>query len=243
LLKNQGLVKGVNFKNYKYVGDPINAVNIYNAKEVDELIFLDINATKTNSIPPIELVEKIADECYMPFAVGGGIRSIKDVRKLLYAGAEKVSINTSAVTNPDLIREIADVFGSQSVVVSIDTKKNWRGKYEIYGSCGERRFKIDPISFAIKMQEYGAGELLVNSIDRDGTLKGYDIELLRKITSEVSIPVIACGGAGKLQDLDDAIKVGGCSAAAAGSFFVFHGPKRAVLINFPTKEEREAILH
>lgn len=237
LLKNEGLVKTVKFKEPKYVGDPINAVRIFNEKEVDELIFLDITATVEGNKPPINLISHISDECNMPLAYGGGVKSVKDVKEVLYAGAEKVVINTSAVENPELIREAAQTFGSQSIVVSIDTRKRFGGKFEAYTHSGSKRTHLDPVEFAVKMEQMGAGEILINSIDRDGTMEGYDVELIKRVAQSLSIPVIACGGAGKLQDFADAVKSGGASAVAAGSFFVFHGRRRAVLINFPTQAE------
>jgi cyclase len=242
LLKNKGLVKTVQFKEPRYVGDPINAVWIFNQKEVDELIFLDIMATKERNKPPIELISKISDECFMPLTVGGGIRSVEDIKELLNAGAEKVSINTFAVENPSFIKEASDVFGSQSIVVAIDVKRHKKGLYEVFTNGGTRPAGIDPVSLAVQMAAMGAGEILLNSIDRDGTMKGYDIELIREVSDAVNIPVIACGGAGKLEDLAGAINGGRASAVAAGSFFVFHGRRRAVLINFPTKEELELLV-
>jgi cyclase len=242
LLRGEGLEKGVRFKNYKYVGDPINAVRIFSEKEVDELLFLDIFATRENRIPLPDFIQRIADESFMPFGVGGGIRTVQDIRRLLSAGAEKVSINTAAVENPPLIKEASEVFGSQSIVVSIDAKQGWSGSYRVYTRAGTNRTKLDPVSWALQVEDLGAGEILLNSIDRDGTMKGYDLDLIKSVTDAVNIPVIACGGAGKAQDLGDAIRIGGAAAAAAGSLFVFHGPKRAVLINFPSSEELESFL-
>jgi cyclase len=242
LLKNKGLVKTVQFKEPRYVGDPINAVWIFNQKEVDELIFLDIMATKESKKPSIDLISKISDECFMPLTVGGGIRSVEDIKKLLNAGAEKVSINTYAVENPSFIKEASNVFGSQSIVVSIDVKRHKKGLYEAFTRGGSKPAGVDPVSLAVQMADMGAGEMLLNSIDRDGTWEGYDIELIRAVSDAVNIPVIACGGAGKLEDLALAINGGHASAVAAGSFFVFHGRRRAVLINFPSREELELLV-
>ncbi|OGV49790.1 MAG: imidazole glycerol phosphate synthase subunit HisF [Lentisphaerae bacterium GWF2_52_8] len=241
LLKGQGLVKGVRFKRHTYVGDPINAVKIFNDKEVDELIFLDISASREGRKVPLSLVEKIADECFMPFAVGGGIRNVNDVRELISAGAEKVVINTAAIETPELITEASSIFGSQSIIVSIDVKTTWLGKKRVYSLSGRKKTSLDPVDWARKAEKLGAGELFVNSIDRDGSMSGYDLELLKALSGAVNIPVIACGGAGKIEDLSDVIHKGGVAAAAAGSFFVFHGRRRAVLINFPTKSEIEDI--
>jgi cyclase len=237
LLRGEGLVKGVQFKDYKYIGDPMNAVKIFSTKEVDELLFLDINATSENRCISLDLVRKIADEAYMPFGVGGGIRTVKEIKDLLGAGAEKISLNTSAIENPGLINEAASFSGSQSVVVSIDVKKNWKGDYLVYSHSGSKSTSLHPVDWAVKVESYGAGEILLNSIDRDGTMKGYDLKLIADVTSAVNIPVIACGGAGSVKDIADAVHTAGASAAAAGSFFVFHGPKRAVLINVPSEEE------
>lgn len=237
LLRNTGLVKTIKFKDARYIGDPINAVRIFNAKETDELIFLDINATKEKRKISIELLEKIADEAYMPFSVGGGIDSIEDIKQLLKTGVEKVSINSYAIENPQFIRDAANAFGSSTIIVSIDVKKKLLSRYEIYTRCGTKSTGLDPIKFAVKAAELGAGEILINSIDRDGTMEGYDIDLIKKVADAVDIPVIACGGAGKLTDLSEAYIKGNASAVSAGSMFVYHGPRRAVLINYPSKEE------
>ena len=241
-LQDKGLVKTIKFNNPTYIGDPINAVKIFNEKEVDELIFLDISATVKNKKPPIKLISQIASECFMPLGYGGGIRNLDEIKKIFSLGVEKIIINTHAVENPSFIKQAANLFGSQSIVVSIDVKKNLFGKYEIFTQGGKKSTKLNPVIFARQMEEMGAGELFLNSIDRDGTMKGYDIELIQKISKKVTIPVIACGGAGRLEDFGKAIKEGGASAVAAGSFFVFTGPHRAVLINFPTPEEVRRVL-
>jgi cyclase len=242
LLRNLGLVKTVRFRDPKYLGDPINIVKIFNDKEVDELVFLDITATVENKKPPFGLLEKIASECFMPLGYGGGVRSLEDMRTLFGIGIEKVSVNSYAVENPPFIRAAADLFGSQSVVVSMDVEKNRRGKYEVFTHSGQRATGLDPVKFAVEMEKQGAGELLLNSIDRDGTMQGYDLDLIKQVTGAASIPVIACGGASKVQDLAAVVKQGGASAAAAGSMFVFHGPHRAVLISYPSPKELQAIL-
>ncbi|MFH0861090.1 MAG: AglZ/HisF2 family acetamidino modification protein [Candidatus Altiarchaeota archaeon] len=243
LLKGTGLVKGINFKNHRYVGDPINAVRIFNTKEVDELVFLDISATQEGRTISLDVVSQIADECYMPFAVGGGINSVEQIRRLLYAGAEKVCINTAAIENPELIEKASQIFGSQSIVVSIDVKhKLFRG-YDTVVRSGSKSIDRDPVDMAAEVEKLGAGEILLTSIDREGTMEGYDTEIIKQVSDVVNIPVIACGGAGKLQDLSDAITIGNASAVAAGSFFVFHGKRRAVLINFPSKEELERLFN
>jgi len=243
LLKNQGLVKTIQFKDHKYVGDPINAVKIFNEKEVDELVFLDITATNENRKPDFRLISEIASECFMPLGYGGGIRELNDIRRLFNAGLEKVIINSYSVEEPLFIKKASDMFGSQSVVVAIDIKKNLFGKYEVFTHGGKKNTKLDPVEHAVRMQEMGAGEIFVSSIDRDGTMTGYDIELIKRVANSVSIPVIASGGAGKLQDFSDAIRKGGASAVAAGSMFVFHGKHRAVLITYPDVKELKNILN
>lgn len=237
LLRNQGLVKTVKFKEPRYVGDPINTVRIFNAKEVDELVFLDITATVEKRPPQFKLLAEIAGECFMPLGYGGGIRNIEDIREIFSVGMEKVIINSHAVENPAFIRQAADLFGSQSIVVSMDVKRSFFGKYELYTHGGKKPTGRDPVSFAVEMQQMGAGELFLNSIDRDGTMQGYDIDLVKKVTESVSIPVIACGGAGGIDDFAAAVDKGGASAVAAGSLFVFQGKHRAVLISFPGPEE------
>ena len=232
-----GLVKSIKFKDPKYVGDPINAVKIFNEKEVDEIVLLDITATPNNRRPDFRLIASVASECFMPMGYGGGIQDIEDIKRIFKLGVEKVSINSAAISDPELIRRAADISGSQSIVVSIDVKKNRFGRYEVYTHGGRKPTGLDPVRFAGEMQRQGAGEILLNSIDRDGTMQGYDLDLIGRVTGVVGIPVIACGGAGKLQDLADAVHVGGASAAAAGSFFVFHGKHRAVLISYPSLED------
>jgi len=242
LLKGQGLVKTVKFKDPKYVGDPINAVRIFNEKEVDELIFLDITATPEKKEPPFRTISEIASECFMPLCYGGGIKTIEHIEKIFSLGVEKVSINTQAAENPALIKQAAELFGSQSIVASIDVKKSLFGKYEVYIQGGRKNTKLAPVSYAKHLEELGVGEIMLNSIDRDGTLQGFDLELTARVVEAVNVPVIACGGAGKVEDLAAAIKQGGASAAAAGSFFVFHGKHRAVLITYPEIAELKRIL-
>lgn len=242
LLQGQALVKTVKFKDPIYLGDPINIVRIFNDKEVDELVFLDITATNENRGPLFEMLANITSECFMPLGYGGGIRSMDDVQKLLSIGIEKVILNASAVENPALVRTVADYAGSSSVVISMDVKKNFLGKYETYTRSGKKSTGLDPVKHAVEMEKQGAGELFINSIDRDGTMQGYDVDLIKRVADAVSIPVVACGGAGKLQDLADAINIGGASAAAAGSLFVFQGPLRGVLISYPSQDDLKRIL-
>ncbi len=237
LLRNRGLVKTVGFKNATYVGDPINTVRIYNEKEIDELIFLDITASIEGKEPQFQLIAQIASECFMPFAYGGGIRSIDDIARILHGGAEKVALNTAAWERPELITEAAKRFGSQAVVASIDVKKRWHGGYAVYRRGGQERVAGDPAALAVRLEELGAGEILLTSIDRDGTMDGYDLDLIRRVSAATSVPVVASGGAGSVSDFGRAVNEGGASAVAAGSMVVYQGRNRAVLINFPSQAE------
>lgn len=233
LLRNGGLVKTVKFADAKYVGDPINAVRIFNEKEVDELVFLDISATPAGRGPNLELVRDIATEAFMPFGYGGGVRTIEQVAKLVALGVEKVVLNTVATEQPGFVREASRLVGSSSVVVSIDVRRSLFGKYEVVTCSGTRRTGLDPVEWARRVEDLGAGEIFLTAVDRDGTQKGYDVPLLRQVTDAVSIPVIASGGAGSLDDFRAAVCEGRASAVAAGSLFVFHGRHRAVLITYP----------
>jgi cyclase len=237
LLRNKGLVKTVSFKNPRYIGDPINAVKIFNDLKVDELIFLDINASKEGRTVSVDLVKDIGDEAFIPFGVGGGIKNVSQIEHLLKAGAEKIIINTQAILNPKLIEESAKIFGSQSIVVSIDARKTFTGSYIVWIQDGSEKTSLNPVEAAIKAKDLGAGEIIINSIDLDGTMNGYDIKLIKSIADNVSIPVVACGGAGDLEHLREGYFDGNAHALAAGSLFVYHGPRRAVLINYPSKSE------
>jgi cyclase len=242
LLKNGGLVKTVRFKDPRYVGDPINAVRIFNEREVDELVVLDIMATREGRGPDTNRIRDLASECFMPFAYGGGIRSLNQIEEILRIGAEKVCLNSAVTTTPNLVTEAAKQFGSQSIVVSLDFRRTlWRG-YDVLTHGGTRSARISPVACATRAEQLGAGEILLNSVDRDGTMQGYDLDLVRSVVDAVSIPVVACGGAGSLQDVASVIRQAGASAACAASLFVFHGKHRAVLINFPRQQELEAIL-
>lgn len=233
LLMNNGLTKSEKFKNYRYLGDPINAVNLFNELKVDELCFLDIEATKEKRLIDLNLLKRIADEASMPFAVGGGIRSIENIRDILKVGAEKVVISTYAIQNPDFIKDASSEFGSSTISICIDVKKNLFGNYKIFLKNGRKSTDINPIDFVKKMEEKGAGEIIINSIENDGTMSGYDIPLVRSISESVSIPVIALGGAGKIEDFKEVVESAYASAVAAGSFFIYKGARRAVLINYP----------
>jgi cyclase len=242
LIHDGGLVKSVKFKNYKYVGDPINAVKIFNEKEIDEIVVLDIDATREKRAPNLQKIKEIASEAFIPLAYGGGITSIEEIKELFYIGVEKIILNYSAVHNPALITEAARLAGSQSVVISIDAKKNLFGKYKVYTRNGTENTGADPAEFAIKMQESGAGEIFLNVIDKDGTYSGYDLELIKKVSSGLSIPLIACGGAASIEDFGEAVR-NGASAVAAGSMFVFQRPHNAVLISYPSQEELKSKLY
>jgi cyclase len=236
LIDKGDLVKTIRFKNKQYIGDPINAIKIFNEKEVDELVLLDISATQNNTPPNYSLIESIASECFMPLSYGGGISDIEQVKKLFKSGVEKIVLNSACFNNTKLIQEISSTYGKQSVCISIDVKKDIWGNFKVYRNNGKTNTHLNPIHFALKMEELGAGELILNSIDKDGTYEGYEYELIRLLSKTVKIPVIALGGAGKIEDLNKALEYG-ASAVAAGSLFSFYGKLKAVLINYPTQEE------
>ncbi len=234
LIQNRGLVKSIKFKDHKYVGDPINAVKIFNEKEVDEILILDRTAGLNG--PDIDRIKDIASEAFMPLGYGGGISTLTQIKQLINCGVEKIVLNSNAFKNPDLVREGARYVGSQSIVVSIDVKKNLLGKYKVFIENGTKNTSIDPSDHVKKMVDAGAGEILLTSIERDGTFKGYDCDLIQQISSIVDVPVTAAGGAGTALDFMRAIQ-SGASAVAAGSMFVFQGPHRAVLISYPSQTE------
>jgi cyclase len=235
LLRDNGLVKTVNFNKYNYVGDPINTCRIFNELEVDELTFLDIRASIENSEPNYKILQEISEECFMPVSYGGGIKNMQQVEKILSIGFEKVIINSAAYEAKKLISDIANHFGSQSLIISIDYKKNIFGKYHVYGFSGTKNYKIHPVEWAKEVKEYGAGEILLTSIDREGTWKGYDVELTKQVTEKVNLPVIANGGAGSIEDIVEVVKDGGASAVALGSMVVYQAKDMGVLINFPDR--------
>jgi cyclase len=221
LFKNVGLVKGIGFDSWRRVGSAMQAVKVYNMREVDELVFLDITATREGRSPDFDTVDELADECFMPLAVGGGVRTVEDVRRLLQVGADKVVINTAAVEMPELIADVAKRFGSQCVIVSIDARQQAKGTYEACTHSGTVSTGRDPVSLARKAEEMGAGEILITSIERDGTMRGYDLDLTQRVSEAVSVPVIASGGAGSYEDMAQALRVGKASAVAAASIFHF----------------------
>jgi len=233
LIQDQDLVKTVKFRSPVYVGDPRNAVRIFSEREVDELVILDISATAQSRSPQFELIQEIVSEAFVPIAYGGGIRSVEEARTIFSLGVEKVVLNSIAIESPHIVSEMAAAFGSQSVVVCIDVRTSLFGTKQVYGRSGSKASGHQPADFARRMTDLGAGELIVSSIDRDGTRTGYDGELVRSITSLVDVPVVALGGASRIEDLASVVNDYGAAAAAAGSLFVFHGPHQAVLINYP----------
>jgi cyclase len=230
------LVKTQRFKKPVYVGDPVNAVKIFNDKEVDELIFLDISATAQERKPNIRYIREIATEAFMPLCYGGGLSNIEDIRAVIKAGIEKVAINSALEKDPDLISRTADVLGSSSTVASIDVKKDFWGKYRVTVKNASKNLAIPVVEFAQLMELKGAGEIVLNSVDRDGMMNGFDLQLIEEVAHKVNIPVIACGGAGTIDHFKQAI-LAGASAVAAGSMFVFQGKHKAVLISYPTQAE------
>lgn len=243
LVHNKGLVKTVKFKDPKYVGDPINAVKIFNEKEVDELILIDIDASACGHEPDYKMIENIAAECRMPFCYGGGIKTVEQAQKIFSLGVEKIAISSAAVDDPSIVSRLAERVGNQSVVVVLDVKKKNFNKYELYTLNGKHSTGIDPVSFASDLEKRGAGEIVVNSIDLDGTMKGYDMPLIDRIRNSVSIPMTVLGGAGSLDDIGRVITDHGIIGVAAGSLFVFKGKFRAVLINYPPSDEKDLLIN
>lgn len=241
LIKNRGLVKTERFKNGRYVGDPINAIKIFNDKEADELVVLDILATRTKSID-FSFISRINKEAFMPLGYGGGIRTVDEVSRIIGLGYEKVILNNYALENPRLIDQAAAQCGSQSVVICIDVKKDWLGKYKVYRHSIQKNSNIDVVQWAQEAADRGAGEIILYNVDRDGTFSGYDINLLSLVSKKIKIPLVALGGAGSIEDFKLAIHEGNASAVAAGSIFVFHGPHRAVLITYPQKDVLRKVL-
>ena len=233
-------MKTVEFGDPKYVGDPRNAVKIFNEKEVDELALLDIMATPENRRPQFDLIEEIVTEAFMPVSYGGGLTNVGDARTIVALGVEKVIVNSAIATDRQLLAVLADDLGRQSVVASIDVKRGRRGRMEVYTHSGRKRTKTDPVDFARSAVAAGAGEILLNSIDRDGTGSGYDVELIKSVVEAVDVPVIAVGGAGSVPDLRSAVVDGGAAAVAAGSLFVFQGRHRSVMISYPSREELDS---
>jgi cyclase len=242
LIKNGGLVKTVNFTNPKYVGDPINAVKIFNEKEVDELIVLDVDATVLGKEPNYTLIKNIATECRMPLCYGGGVKTIEQVEKIINLGVEKVAISSAAIQTPELISTAASRVGNQSIVVVMDVKKTGlRRRYELFTKNGLDKTSINPIEFAKKVESLGAGEVVINSIEQDGAMKGYDLDIVKEIRASISLPMTVLGGAASLDDMAGLINEYGVIGASAGSLFVFKGKYRAVLINYPSQAEKNLL--
>jgi len=243
LIKNGGLVKTVNFANPKYVGDPINAVRIFNEKEVDELVVLDIDATIKRDEPDYQLISHLASECRMPLCYGGGVQTVTQIEKIISLGVEKVAVSSALIENPKLISDAAIRVGSQSLVVVIDVRKTGLlRRHEVVTHNGSRRTGFNPVEFASYMAELGAGEIVINSVDRDGKMIGYDLDLVEQVRQKINLPLTVLGGAGSLDDFRELFDRFGLIGAAAGSLFVFKGKYRAVLINYPNRVEKEALL-
>ncbi len=240
LLKKNALVKTINFEDSKYIGDPINAVRIFNEKEVDELIVLDIDASVNNQVPNIDMISNLASECCMPLCYGGGIKTINQIKMIIELGVEKISLSSIVIQNPDLIKEASKIVGNQSIVITIDVRKKG-DNYIAFTHNGTINTGYNAIDLIEKFQDNGAGEILINSIDDDGKMEGYNFDLINRIINIISVPLTVIGGAGSIQDIKSLINSFGLIGASAGSLFIFKGVYKAVLINYPNKEEKEAI--
>lgn len=242
-MKDKGLVKSVNFVDHKYVGDPLNAVKIFNEKEVDELVFIDIDASAKNQEPDLSLVAKLAAECRMPLCYGGGIKTVQQAQDILNLGVEKIAISSSFFSDENLILQLVRQVGSQSVVIVLDAKKKRFSKsYECFIHNASVNTKACPIESAIRAEQLGVGEIIINSIDNDGKMTGYNFDLIHKVKSKISVPVTALGGAGSYDDIKELVSREGLIGSAAGSLFVFKGKYRAVLINYPSGPEKNRLL-
>ncbi len=238
LLRKNALVKSVKFKNYNYIGDPINAVKIFNELKADELVLLDIDATLEGTRISSDVIKRVGEEANMPFSVGGGISSIEDIREVISCGAEKAILSSHAIKNPLLIKEAAENFGSSTIVICIDVKKKFLGKSDyVFIKNGKEATQYKPIEFARIAEEMGAGEIIIQSIPKDGSMEGYDIDLIKSISNAVTIPTVALGGGGSLEDFRAAFQSGNANGIAAGSFFVYQGNNKGVLINYPSRED------
>ena len=243
LVKDHGLVKTRQFKEPKYVGDPINAVRIFNEKEVDEIMVVDIDASVQQCEPDYTLIKNLAAECRMPLCYGGGVKSVNQVERIIALGVEKVAISSAALEDPQLINSSAKVVGNQSVVVVLDVMRDPKtGKWEIFTHNATRATKRDPVDTAKQMEQLGAGEIILNSINRDGMVNGYDLELVHSVRKSVGVPMTVLGGAGSLKDIPALFASFGILGAAAGSLFVFKGVYRAVLINYPSRANKDGLI-
>ena len=242
LLRNESLVKTVRFDEFTYVGDPCNIVRIFNELEVDELLLLDIMATREKRLPNFNVLTDIASECFMPLGYGGGVRTLDHAKSIFDIGFEKIVVNTYAVEQPEFISQVAKHYGSQAVIASIDVKKSFWGTDTVRIHAGKKNTHRNPVEWAVELERLGAGEILLTSIDREGTWAGFDLDLVKLVTSRVSIPVIAHGGAGSVEHIGEAIHQGGASAVALGSMVVFQKKGMGILVNFPDEKELEAII-
>ncbi len=242
LLRHESLVKTERFGKFTYVGDPCNTVRIFNELEVDELLFLDIMASKDGQSPNLKILAEIANECFMPLGYGGGIRSLESAKAIFDIGFEKIALNTHAITDPELVSRIARHYGSQAVIASIDVKRSFWGKEYVRRGDGRGKAPLDPVAWAVEMEDRGAGEILLTSVDREGTWQGFDTDLVRRVSDAVSVPVIAHGGGGTVDHIGDAVKKGGASAVALGSMVVFQKQGMGVLVNFPDRAKLEKVL-
>ncbi|RZK02682.1 MAG: imidazole glycerol phosphate synthase subunit HisF [Flavobacterium sp.] len=242
LMRDSGLVKSTNFKNHRYIGDPINAVKIFNDLEADELVFIDIDATLQNRSISLDFVKDVGEEANMPFSVGGGISTIQQIKSIIEAGAEKVILNTVACENPDFVKQAASEFGSSTIVICVDVKKNFWGKEYVWYRQGKKNLSLTPEQFSVQMEEAGAGEIILQSIEKDGTMLGYDVDLVRRVSSVLTIPITVLGGAKDLNDMNKIYNEVTVNGLAAGSLFVYHGERKAVLVNYPTIEEKLNVL-
>jgi imidazole glycerol-phosphate synthase subunit HisF len=233
LLRNKGLVKTFKFKDSRYVGDPFNAVKIFNEKEVDEIIILDIDASREGREPSYTYLKEIASECFMPLSYGGGVKTIDQIKRLIQSGIEKIILNSEAIRNPGFVESAAKVFGSSTIIGAFDVKNNFWGTRQVFNHTQGKTINLDPVKHAIHLEQLGVGEIFINNVDRDGTREGYDLDLIKSITEKVNVSVIACGGCGSIQDIGAVVNNAHARAAAAGSFFVFHGKHQAVLITYP----------
>lgn len=241
LLRNGGLVKTIRFSDPKYVGDPINAIRIFNDKEVDELMVLDITASKEKKEPNYALIEQFASECFMPLSYGGGIKNMEQAQRLFNSGIEKICLQTSVLDDLSLVKNLSDKWGSSSILVSIDVKKNWMGQPKLYSAATGKTLDKKWTDFMLEAVKAGAGEIVLNAVDKDGTMKGMDTELIKEAAKLLSVPLVAVGGAGSLADIKAAVDAG-ANAVSAGAFFVFQGPHRAVLITYPKYKELVQLL-
>lgn len=242
LVSDKGLVKTVNFKNPKYVGDPINAVRIFNEKRVDELMVLDIDASAEDREPDYKMIAHLAAECRMPLCYGGGVKTVEQAQRIFSLGVEKIAISSAAIENPELVSKIAEQVGSQSIVVILDIKKRLLGGYQVFIKNGKVSTNKKPNEFVQELERLGVGEIIINSIDNDGVMKGYDFNLVDQIRKIVKVPLTILGGAGKLEDIGKLVSRYGIIGAAAGSLFVFKGIYKAVLINYPSREEKDILI-